>query len=270
VNKIPARLNKYLLNFKSVHIQCLDENKNSIKGAYASGFIVKQNGELYLYTCWHVVTGFNMHNIEIKGALPNRKFLEVNLQKMEQKPKGFQAIGGKQTSKIPLYDDNGLPLWIQDKHDNPNFSLNNIGIKVPLWHDTIKLQLPNDISVSDIQIINYDEFYKYEPGIGDKVFIVGYPYGYSSLGLETPTPIVLTRFIAADKIKGRRTEILLDGSGAPGMSGGPIFIETNTGLLLLGIYTGIIYPDYEVEGNEKTTALGTMSKLLMWFSIFKI
>jgi len=251
----------------AVHIQCLDEKKEPIKGAYASGFIVQENGDLFLYTCWHVVTGYNMHDIEIGRNLPNRKFLEVNLQKCTNSQPGIQLIGGNQSSILPLYDNQGIPLWIQNKEDVPHESLNNIHLKVPYWHDAIKLELPKEMSLSDMQIIKENQIFKDLPMVGEKIYIVGYPYGYSTLGLEEPTAITLTRFIAANQIKGRITEMLLDGPGTPGMSGGPIFIERGNILFLLGIYTGLIYPDYIIEKNEKTTALGTMSNLIMWWRV---
>ena len=77
--KPPLHFYKMSLNMKAVHVQCLDENQKPINGAYASGFIVQENEHKFLYTCWHVVTGFNMHNIEVGSSLPNRKFLKVNL-----------------------------------------------------------------------------------------------------------------------------------------------------------------------------------------------
>lgn len=265
--KPPLHFYQMTLNMKAVHIQCLDENQKPINGAYASGFIVQEGEHNYLYTCWHVVTGFNMHNVEVGKNLPNRKFLEVNLQNCETRQPGIQAIGGNQSTILTLYDKNNKPLWIQNSQDIPNHSLNNIQLKVPFWHDAVKLLLPETISLSEMQIIKEDEVFKNSPFIGDKVYIVGYPYGYSVLGLEQPTPIALTRFVASDKIKDRHSEILLDGPGAPGMSGGPVFVERNNSLLLVGIYTGLIYPDYVIKKNEKTTALGTMCNLVVWWSI---
>ncbi len=253
---------------KSVHIQCLDENKKAIKGANASGFIVEEKGELFLYTCWHVVTGYDMHEVKIGNNLPDRKYIEVNLQACDKRHPGVQLIGGNQTLTLPLYDEHGCPLWIQNCQDVPNPDLNAIHLKVPFWHDAVKLALPKYISVSEMQFIKEEEIlFHNSPMIGDKLYIVGYPYGYSALGMEQPTPIVLTRFLAADRIKDRQSEILLDGPGAPGMSGGPAFVERDNSIYLVGIYTGLIYPDYLVEKKEKSTALGTCSNLVVWWSI---
>ena len=49
------------------------------------------------------------------------------------------------------------------------------------------------------------------------------------------------------------------------MSGGPVFVEKKDSLYLTGIYTGIIYPDYIVERNKKTTALGTYYNMIIWW-----
>ena len=268
MKKPPLHLYRMSLNMKSVHIQCLNEHKDVVKGANASGFIIREKEVLYLYTCWHVVTGYDMHDIKIGTTLPNRKYFELNLQNCANPQEGIQVIGGNQSAVIPLYSDQGLPLWVQNKQDIPNPDLNNINLKVPFWHDAIKLPLPESISVSNMQIIDNDDLLLHNsPLLGEKIYIVGYPYGYSAFGMEQPTPIVLTRFLAADRIKGRQTELLLDGAGAPGMSGGPTFVERDNRLYLFGLYTGIIYPDYLIEKKEKSTALGSCCNLVLWWSV---
>ena len=266
MNKPPLHFYRMSLNMKAVHVQCLDKHKEPIKNGNASGFLLQEKGELFLYTCWHVVTGYNMHDVEVKEP-PDRRFIEVYLQDCKTPQPGIQCIGGNQSSIIPLYDENDSPVWVQNQQDIPHPDLNSIKLKIPFWHDTVKLLLPKDISISDMQIIKEEEVWRNSPMIGEKIYIVGYPYGYSALGMEQPTPIVLTRFLAAERIKDRKTEILLDGPGAPGMSGGPAFIERDNVLYLFGMYTGLIYPDHVIEKNEKSTALGTCSNMVIWWEI---
>jgi len=143
--------------------------------------------------------------------------------------------------------------------------LNSINIRVPWWHDVVKIPLPPDVAVSDMQALSIDDIYMNSPMIGDKLYIAGFPYGYSALGMQQPTPVVLTRFLAADSVEGRNMVMLMDGPGAPGMSGGPVFVEHNDALYLTGIYTGIIYPDHIIEKNEMTTALGTYCNMIIWW-----
>lgn len=251
---------------KAVHIQCLDVNKNPLKHAYGSGFLLQEEKKLFLYTCWHVVTGYNMHDLKIGHELPDRRFIKVSLQNCEKPQQGVTIIGGSQSYIFPLYDENDKPLWKQNQKDVPNEDLNAINIKVPFWHDAVKLTLPSNIPVSDSQVIKKDETWKSLTTIGEKIYIVGYPYGFSAVGMKQPTPIVLTRFIAADKILERHAEVLLDGPGAGGMSGGPAFIERGEALYLLGMYTGIIYPDHIIEKHEKSTALGSCCNMVLWWN----
>jgi len=250
---------------KAVHIQCLDENRDPVPGAYASGFIVESNGSRYLYTCWHVVTGFNMHDIRIGKSVPNRRFIEMNFQGFDTTHPNVHKIGGNQSLTLPLYDENNAPLWNQNKQDIPHPYLNAINLHVPSWHDAVKILLPQTLSLSDMQVIKERDIFQSFPMVGEKVFLVGYPYGYSALGMEQPTAIVLVRFVAANHIKDRKSEALVDGPGAPGMSGGPVFVERDNALHLMGIYTGLIYPDHVVQKNEKYTALGTVCNLAMWW-----
>lgn len=64
--------------FKAVRIDVLDEHGNAVEVfdesgqaagfAVASGFFMQEVTGLYLYTCWHVVTGINLHNPVLPGA----------------------------------------------------------------------------------------------------------------------------------------------------------------------------------------------------------
>jgi hypothetical protein len=146
-----------------------------------------------------------------------------------------------------------------------NELLNRVGLFVPFWHDVVKIALPGSVRVSAMQVVGDDQLMTGgEPLIsaGDKCLIVGYPYGFSAaIGVDQPTPVVFTRFIASAHIAGtRKFELFLDGYGAPGMSGGPVFLEREQQLYLMGVYTGDIYPDHG-SGREKTTALGTVADI---------
>ena len=76
---------KSLLHLKTIHIQALDENRSPLTNQYASGFIMREDNDLFLYTCWHVVTGFDMHHIEVGDQLPKRKYLNITLQNREDR-----------------------------------------------------------------------------------------------------------------------------------------------------------------------------------------
>lgn len=251
-----------------VLLQCLNEEQNLLPGAFASGFIRREGEGLYLYTCWHVVSGFDPSDVKVGLTLPTRRYLKVALQSADLRQEGVEVIGGLQTVIVPLYDTSTQPprpRWFQDNRHIPHPDLNAIGIYVPFWHDVVKLELPPDLQVSKLQVINEAQIFQSLVGPGDKCLVVGYPYGFSAFGPEQPTPVALTRFVASDRIAGRRQQLLLESIGAPGMSGGPVFIERGEDLFLLGLYTGSIYPDYAQNANEKVTALGTVADLSLVF-----
>lgn len=252
----PLAAQRFELTYKAVHLQCLDKDGAPIVGADASGFIRREGGELYLYTCWHVVTGCDMHDLKTAPIPPNRTALAVTLQDA-QVQYGAEATGNQRRLQVPLYDSSGRPLWYQDRKDDPQAGLHATNFRVPFSHDAIKLRLPIDACVSNIQAIEEECFLKGNTVMpGDKVLLVGYPRGYSALGLEQSVPIVLTRFIAATQIPGGKRELLLDGFGALGMSGGPVFIERDASIYLLGLYTGSISPNQASGESEMVAALG--------------
>ena len=261
---IPLSFQRYQLPLKAVLLRCLDDQKRPL--CTASGFLRREGSDLFLYTCWHVVTGYDKNDLRVGHQLPNRIYLEINMQDAQTRQPGVTVIGGLQSIVVPLYDEAATPrkpLWFQDSRHIPNSDLNAIGLFVPFWHDAVKIKLPADVRVTDMQVIDESNVF---PGntnliVGDKLYVVGYPYGFSAFGGEQPTPVVLTRHVAATLFGGRLQEALLDGAGAPSMSGGPVFVERDTSLHLLGMYTGLIYPDYAIEANEKVTALGTCSNL---------
>jgi len=270
----PLETTRFLMPLIGVRLECLDARQSPV--TVASGFLRREHGKLYLYTAWHVVTGFDPHDLRIPMELPKRRYLRVSLQASEPRDPGVVVIGCEQSLIVSLYSDPAadggplVPLWLQNEQHIPNEFLNRVGIFRPFWHDIVKLELPEALKLSDLQVA--DDSWNMpgtttNPTAGDKCFVVGYPYGFSAaMGMNQPTPVVFTRFIASAHIAGSRNkEYFLDGYGAPGMSGGPVFLERDDHIYLIGIYTGDIYPDYEMRKAEKTTALGTVADARMYF-----
>lgn len=257
------------LSFRSVQIRCLDEGRRPLKHASASGFVRIEEGVPFLYTCWHVVTGYDRNDLRVTNALPKRAFLEVFVQDPGQQINGTPVVGGLLSFTIPLYDESEWPkkpLWYQDRGHRPHPDLNSIGLCVPSWHDAVKIPLPTDLKMSQLQLVSNPVLPSnsmLKPG--DKIYIVGFPYGLGTGGLGLPTPTVLTRFVTATAVKGRPQEVLLNSGGEPGMSGGPVFVERDDDIALLGAYTGVIYPAPVIERNVKVAASGSCVNLsLCW------
>ncbi len=166
---------------------------------------------------------------------------------------------------LPLYDDSARPkkpLWFQDRAHLPHPDLNAIGLRVPSWHDAVKIPLSADIKVSESHLVSNPVLASDEAlAPGDKIYVVGYPHGCGTGAGSLRTPVVLTRSVTATAISGRPQDILLDSGGAPGMSGGPVFVERDAGIALLGVYTGVIYSGPVIKRDEKVTALGACANL---------
>jgi hypothetical protein len=255
------RVDRHLLLLKAVQVNPLGDRGAPIPQGdgvrSASGFIRRDDREVFLYVCWHTVTGLDRNDPRLPPApavLP--RALRVRLQNVEGTSAG-QRIGGVQEVIVPLYREDGTPAWLQDHAHIRHEELNSMGLFVPALHDAVKLRIP-DVRVAKLQLVQ-DHGDKWVPlSVGHKVLIVGYPHGYSAFGEQQPAAIVLTRFIAATDFVERRNEILLDGDGAPGMSGGPVFADRDGVLHPIGIYTGNIRPG----GAENfSLRLGTFTSL---------
>ncbi|MGH8147703.1 MAG: trypsin-like peptidase domain-containing protein [Rhodanobacteraceae bacterium] len=248
-----------------MQLRCLDEDRKPLKHASASGFVRIEDGVAFLYTCWHVVTGYDRNHLRVRNELPKRAFLEVFVQNHQRQPDGGPGVDGLLPLTVALYDESERPkkpLWYQDRAHLPHPDLNAIGLRVPSWHDAVKIPLSAEVKLSELHLVS-------NPVLpsntmltpGDRIYIVGFPYGPSGDRSGLRTPVVLTRFVRATAVRDRPQEVLLDSGGVPGMSGGPVFVERDDDIALLGVYTGIIYPDPVIERSRKATALGACASL---------
>jgi Trypsin-like peptidase domain len=253
------------LSFRCVQLRCLDAGRSPLRHASASGFVRVEDGVPFLYTCWHVVTGYDRNDLRVTNALPKRAFLEVFLQESHEHAHGASGVAAVASFTIPLYDESAWPkkpLWYQDRAHLPHPDLNAIGLCVPSWHDAVKIPLPPDASVAELPLVSNPVLASntlLEPG--DKIYVVGFPYGFGAGRAGLPAPVVLTRFVTATAVSGRPQEFLLDAGGVPGMSGGPVFVERDGDIALLGVYTGVVYSDPVIERHANVRALGSCANL---------
>ncbi len=84
----PLFFQRLMVSHKAVMVHCLDDAGKEIEGAYASGFILKEQDGLFLYTCWHVITGLDMHQLPMNYKTSNRKKLRISLQDACEQPTG--------------------------------------------------------------------------------------------------------------------------------------------------------------------------------------
>ena len=256
---ILARMGQSVLSRTAVRLQCLDHHGKVL--TWASGFVLREGGTNFLYTCWHVVSGYGTpHRLTIPGERPDRASLRLFLQDLEERG-GYEAIGGITSADLSLRDENGRPVWLQQPEQQPNPDLNAIGLRVPRQCDVVRIALPRSLKVSQLTLLT-TEFTSQAVLPGDRLSIVGYPHGYSADGEADLTAVVLTRHVAAIAAGGRRDRLVLDGPGTPGMSGSPVFAWDKAGHpRLLGIYSGIVHPGAGVSHPEFAASLGECFRL---------
>lgn len=243
----------YTLDYKAVHLQSMTADGRVLTNG--TGFLRREGKHIFLYTCWHFVTGLDPFDLKFSLEWVRREKLKLSMQASDTPGPGMNRVGGLQSLEIPLYDDEGNTVWLQEENHVPNLSVNEAGFYLPLMFDAVKIRLPNSLQVCELQLVA-DPPPNLAVGIGDRIAVVGYPHGYSSLGPNQPTPIVVTRFVASTKVEGAKSQCLIDGGCTPGMSGGPVFLHRRDEIYIAGIYTGEIYPDHATRAPEKHRAIG--------------
>jgi len=109
-----------LLPMKAVQVSILNGERKRISGG--SGYLREIRGAIYLYTCWHVVTGYGSpFNLQFTKPSEGR-FLQFYMQDVEDLPGGSgKRIGGSREVELEMYGSDGLtPPWRQDEPPMPN------------------------------------------------------------------------------------------------------------------------------------------------------
>ena len=237
----------------------------------ASGFLLRHGTQLYLYTCWHVVTGLDFREPVLPTVTQQRTaFLEMSLQDAHPEGPTLEAIGGNRKITIQLYDSVSPvcdgPRWEQYRRARPNDALASVGLAAPIGYDIVRIPLfEQELFVSEsLQVHSDVDLWREMLAPGDPLFVVGYPYGFSSSS-ENTQGVVLARTPAQAAAFGQEDGPYLDNPCAPGMSGGPVLVEMGAHLFIVGVYTGARYPDGPTQNPRQSTALGTFSPFVGLF-----
>lgn len=226
----------------------------------ATGFFFKLGSVNYLVTCWHAVTGYDFKSLEVMMP-PYRRFVRVTCKDVKA-TEGTTSIADAYTWVQPLYANDMAPAWMQEGLSRPHPDLAEIGLSVPLQIDAVALRVDLDETKSRFLSLTSANYASSSPlRGGEDMLIVGYPYGYSALGVASPEPIFVKRAIAAE-VTERPLELLLDGVGARGMSGSPVFRKEGNVYTFVGMYTGAVHPDYSFNTAQARhdiySSLGTL------------
>lgn len=207
----------------------------------ASGAFYVRDSKVYLVSNWHVFSGRNAENgqcLDPMGAIPCH--LEIHYRFL---PDGVSAL--PEIGRIQIADtDNGIPYW--RSHPEAGAAIDVAAIELKGENFAATYPANQDIVIQP-------PIY----GVGDPVFILGYPKGFSG-GHHYP---VWKRGTIASELSqdiGDKPRFLVDATTTQGMSGSPVFFrETaymvaaphrtdgqheyavgNTTQIFLGIYSG--------------------------------
>src|SRR5579863_6014395 len=180
---------RHVMQFRAVRIEILDQHGQSVmvtprngerRGpAVASGFLLRDDTELYLYTCWHVVTGIELANPVLPGTNQRRSRLKVSMQR---------TVGGSDSFEVELYEPSGeksgeavfLPRWEQDQQSVSNSSLAMANLVQPFWHDIVRIRVPPGIVNSTAPVLSRLDLWAEPIAPAEPLMLVGYPYGFST------------------------------------------------------------------------------------------
>ena len=174
---------------KSLYIKsCFNDDNTKFEGiilSTATGFLVKENEEIFLITNRHVVTGKNIFT----GNLLDNKMASVPNELIIEFPYEVRRINSddkfwSNPFKVKLYQHDTIiydeKLWIE--HPIYKDKVDIIAINVTsICKNSIEV-LYNIGNCSYVNIPLYENIASMDiiPKVTDPVFVVGYPYGYST------------------------------------------------------------------------------------------
>lgn len=175
----------------------------------ATGSLYQHNGQSYLVTNWHVLSGRNTEKgtpLNTMGALPEKVSVFFPQD---------GAIGTPIKESYNLKDGRGDYAWLQHR----------LGQEIDIA--LLPIDLPKRISTVPINSINEARgLREFPPNIhvGKEVFVLGFPLGIRNAG---GLPIWKRASIASEPripVGGSEFKILIDTATREGMSGSPVII----------------------------------------------
>ncbi len=206
----------------------------------ATGFIISSNGQLYLVTNWHVLSGRDhdtgMPLDKVNCAIPNR--IEVIYDK------------GKNKLLLPVLNDNSKGKWIEHRQ----YDLKKQVI-VPIADVALlpieSSQIPSSTKLPILDLESYNKNIDIVPALS--VSIVGFPFNNSN-EFSNNLPVWITGFVASEPSENiqNRPLMYINAAGYSGLSGSPVIIRIS------GLYTST-EGSLEIEPGYHTKFIGIYS-----------
>lgn len=206
--------------------------------ATCSGFLCRHNGQAFVVTCWHCLSGLSAATEQPLGTFTPNKITVLGrfAKKLEDQD---PWVSMPFQNDLGTEDNDGNYLWFEHPSGN---KVDVCAIGLPISEDANhKLKCLNEI--------DFTEKFKAEPATD--AFIIGYPEGFSG---QSNTPIFKRATVASEPdldFLGQPI-VLVDCMGNRGLSGAPVIIR-GSGILV----------DEEISDN---TLLGSWQNFLGVYS----
>ena len=196
---------------------------NSADLGPATGFLILEQGVVWLLTNWHVLSGRNADSEQIlstTGATPES--IRIRFHGL--------VLGQFVEVDVPLRDDDGLPLWLE--HPTHGHTIDVAALRLP--DDVGQVVTVTDTSTmfsTPINFYNYDLAAADPAGIfisvGERLSVVGFPVGEEVQGF----PIWTQAFVASElDLRFRNLPcFLIDSRTRMGQSGSPVVFYSASG-----------------------------------------
>lgn len=199
------------LSFSSLYLETMFGNTRL---AIATGFPWEHEGNIFLVTNFHVVSGLHPETgqpIDPHGTTPDS--MRVWLHQRDD-------LGRWESHTLELFDNQNRPLWREH-----NVFRSRVDVVA------IKINIPDHLRIFPINKITFKDF---RIAVAQDVFILGFPRGITSAG---KFPIWKRGSVASEPevdLDGL-PKILIDSMTKEGMSGSPVIAQ----------YVGIYSEDHE-------------------------
>lgn len=174
---------------KSLYIKsCFNDDQTKLEGTIlstATGFLVKNEEEIFLITNRHVVTGKNIFTGEFLDnknlSMPNKLIVEFPYEvKKINNDDNFWA----NPFEISLYKNDIViddeKLWLEHPIYKDKIDIVAINVTAICKNSIETLYTIGIYSFVNIPFYENIEIIDFIPKVTDQVFVVGYPYGYST------------------------------------------------------------------------------------------
>ena len=228
--------------------------------ASATGFFFEHNGRLFLVTNKHVIYGKDYFDSASSPEVDKFKIL-VHTNMMD--------VSQNESMEIELFAQD-RKMWLE--HTDPRVDI----VLIPLELDRNRYLIHSLNSIENVELGNI------KIGRFEKIFVMGYPYGWFDRNLNLPITRV-GHLSSPFKIPFHNMPVMLgDVETHPGMSGGPVYMELidyttkignqetrhmgRTKLVLVGVHSGQPVLGHLVNKNTGLIGVIPHNLINIWFA----